>query len=117
MQIQTEDSIDSVEELFQRTGEYLETRVDLVKLKAIDKSSDVISSLAASIVMILVFLLFILSVNIGVAIWIGDSLGKTFYGFFIVAGFYAIVGLILFLVKDKWIKGPVSKLIIEKVIK
>ena len=117
MQIQTEDSIDSVEELFHRTGEYLETRVELVRLKAIDKTSDVISSLAASIIIILVFLLFILSLNIGVAIWVGELLGKIYYGFFIVAGFYAIVGLILLLVKDKWIKGSVSKLIIEKVIK
>ena len=117
MQNQPEDSMDSVEELFQRTGEYLETRVDLAKLKAIDKSSDVISSLAASVVIVLFFLLFILSVNIGVAIWIGESLGKIFYGFFIVAGFYAIVGFILYLFRDKWLKSPVSKLIIEKVIK
>ncbi len=117
MQNQQEDAIDSVEELFQRTGEYLETRVDLVKLKAIDKSSDVISSLAAFVAIILVFLLFILSVNIGVAIWLGDLLGKTFYGVFIVGGFYVIVGWILYLFRDRWLKSPVSKLISEKVIK
>jgi hypothetical protein len=105
----------SIEDLFEKTGKYLETRADLFRYKAIDKSSDVISSLAANIFVILILLIFVLTINIGVALWIGDLLGKNFYGFFIVAGFYAIVGLVLFLYRNKWIKVPVSRLIIDKV--
>jgi hypothetical protein len=107
----------SIEDLFQKTGEYLETRVDLVKYKAIDKSSDVISSLVTNIVIIIIALVFVFTINIGVALWIGDLIGKNYYGFFIVGAFYGFAGLILFLFRSKWIKLPVSKLIIEKVIK
>src|ERR1700722_8513629 len=80
----------SLEELFQRTGEYLETRVDLIRLKAIDKSSDAISSLAANIAVIVVVSMIVMMLSIGAALWLGDLLGKSFYGFFIVAGFYSV---------------------------
>jgi hypothetical protein len=108
---------DSIEGLFKKTGEYIETRVELVKYKAIDKSSDIVSSLATSIFITLVILIFIFTATIGIALWIGDMLGKSYYGFFIVSGFYAFAVLILYLCRNSWIKTPVSKLIIEKVIK
>lgn len=108
---------DSIEGLFKKTGEYIETRIDLAKYKAIDKSSDIVSSLATTICITMVAVIFIFTATIGVALWIGDVLGKSYYGFFIVAGFYALAILILYVCRYSWIKTPVSKLIIEKVIK
>jgi hypothetical protein len=108
---------DSIEGLFKKTGEYIETRVELVKYKAIDKSSDIVSSLAASILLILVALIFIFMASVGAALWIGEMMGKNYYGFFIVAGFYVLVTLILYLARHSIIKNPIAKLIVEKVIK
>ena len=91
-----ENQISLVEVLFERTGNYAKNSVELYKLKAINKSADVISSLAVRIAVISVITLFFIIVNIGLALWIGESLGKDYYGFFTIAGFYAVIGLILF---------------------
>ena len=61
--------------------------------------------------------LFTIFFNIGMALWLGDLLGEVYYGFFIVAVFYLVVGVILYFFLRKWIKGPVSKLIITEALR
>ncbi len=53
-------------------------------------------------------------VNIGVAIWLGDLLGKLYYGFFIVAGFYLFVSFIMYVEHKVLIKNPIKNLAIKK---
>ena len=95
-----ENPISDVESLFEKAGDYVETRLDLFKLRAVDKSSDIISSLITTIIIALVSSIVFLILNIGIALWLGSLLGKIYYGFFIVAGFYAIIGLIIYSVKS-----------------
>ena len=101
-----------IEELFEKTEKYTRTTAELYKLKAIERSADVISTLSARLVVFVFVSLFFLIMNIGVALWIGDWLGKTYFGFFIVAGFYALVGSVLFVFRNKWIKEPLRGSII-----
>jgi hypothetical protein len=84
-----------IETLYERTEEYSKTSLELAKLKS---------------------LLFVLVLNIGMALWMGELLGKSYYGFFIVAGFYLIAGFIFHFFLHNWIKKPVSKLIITQVL-
>jgi len=111
-----EDTATLIESLFVRVETYCETSKDLFKLKAIDKLSGAISSLASRIALLAIATLFFLILNIGVALWIGDLLGKAHYGFFIVAGFYVIVGIVLYLFRDFLIKTPVTNSIIRKLV-
>ncbi|HLP19907.1 MAG TPA: hypothetical protein VK174_06380, partial [Chitinophagales bacterium] len=60
--------------------------------------------------------LFALVFNIGVALWLGEVLGKSYYGFFIVAGFYLLTGVVLHFFLRSWIKKPVSDLIITQAL-
>ena len=102
--------------LFEKATDYVETNVELLKLKAVDKSSDVISSVISAIVMLMIGSLFIILLNIGIALWIGDLLGKAFYGFLIVAGFYLIIALIFHFSRHKLVKKPLADLIIKKLL-
>lgn len=102
-----------IEALVEKAEAFGKTSFELYKLKAIDKSSDVVSTLAARIAVIVVTLLFITVLNIGVSLWLGERLGKFYYGFFIVAAFYAVAGFVLFLFRNRWIKNPVSNSIIR----
>ena len=103
--------------LFENAGNYIETRIDLLKLQAVDKSSDVTSSLIASIATLLVVSFALFLFNIGLALWIGDLLGKTYLGFLIVAGFYVLVALLLHFFRNPWIKDPVTTILIKKMLK
>lgn len=106
-----------IESLFSETRDYLETRIDLYKLKAVDKSSDAISSLATKGVLLLLFCFFILALNTGIAFLLGEWLGKFSYGFFIVAGFYMILLLVFYSRRNQWLKTPLADKLIEQFLK
>jgi hypothetical protein len=65
---------------------------------------------------IIMISLFALVLNIGIALLLGELLGKSYYGFFIVAGFYLVAGIILHFFLHKWIKKPISDLIIKQAL-
>ncbi len=111
-----ENQTNSFESLFGRAGEYFETRLELLRLKSVDKSSDVISSLVAALTIILIISFAIIIVSIGLALWIGEQIGKSYYGFFIVGGFYIIIALIGYLLRKRFLKAPVANLFINKVL-
>jgi len=58
-----------------------------------------------------------LFVNLGLALWLGEILGKTFYGFLVVAAFYGIIGMIIHFFMHKWLKKLVSDYIIKHMLK
>jgi hypothetical protein len=111
------DADPSMKTLIVKSRDYLETKIELVKLKAIDKSSDVLSGLIFSIVKIVMILFLILFASIGLAVYLGALLGEYYYGFLIVAGIYALVMLIIYVQRKKWIKEPIENGLIDKILK
>ena len=111
-----EEQASPIEALFERTEHYVKTSVELYKLKAIDKSADVISTFSARLAIIVFIALFFLIFNIGLSLWIGELLGRAYYGFFIVSGFYALSVILLFIFSDKWIKSPLKNAIIGQAL-
>jgi len=105
------------ESLISQAGEYAETKATLFKLKIADKTSDTVSDVASTMVVGLFLGLFLLCVSIGLALLIGEWLGKNYYGFFIVSGIYGIAGLIFHLNRKSLVKTPVSNFIITKILK
>ncbi len=110
-----ENQPNTFESLFEKAGDFLETRMELWKLKATQKSSDIISTIASRLIMICILMLFIMLANIGIALLLGEWLGKPYYGFLILAGFYLIAGLIFSAFKNKWVKEPVTNAVIKKI--
>src|SRR5688572_12871025 len=98
----------SAENIIRNVKEYAETRLNYLILdaqeKVVDSVADVITG--AVIAVIGLFLLFFLS--IGAAWYIGMITGKAFIGFFAVAGFYAVVGLLLFAFRKTLFHQPVT---------
>ncbi len=105
---------ESIEAVFDTVGDFVDIKIDLFKLQAISKISEVVSSAIGSVAVMIFMLFFIILLNIGLALLIGEWLGKSYYGFFALAGLYLIAGLILGSLKDKWIKVPIANSIIKK---
>jgi len=106
----------SIESLFERVEEYGNTTFELSKLKLLETVTNVVSTMVPRLSVILMISLFALVLNIGIALWLGGLLGKSYYGFFIVAGFYLMAGIILHLFLYKWIKKPISEFIIKQAL-
>jgi len=111
-----EDNTKLIESLLEKAAEYGKTSYELVKLKALDKTSDAFSSFIPHSVVFVVIAVFLLFLNLGLAFWLGDVLGKTYFGFFIVAAFYGVIGIVLHFFMHKWIKKVICNSIIKNVL-
>ncbi|HEY4935426.1 MAG TPA: hypothetical protein VII44_02535 [Puia sp.] len=111
------NSQDSIRTLIDKSKDYLDTKIELSKLKTIDKSADVLSAVVVMVSMILIGSLVVILTSIGLALFLGKLLGAYYYGFFIMGGFYAIILLVIFIQRNKWIKTPVANGLINKMLK
>jgi len=97
--------------------DYGETSIELVKLKAVDKTVDIVSSLIPLSIILVFFLSFLLFVNLGIAFWLGEIFGKPFYGFMIVAAFYIVTAILIRIFLYKWIKRLVGDYMVKRLLK
>ena len=111
-----EEQTELIDELIEKGHKYGQTTLHLLKLKTLDKTSDVLSNLVSWLPVIISAIIFFLILNIGIALWLGELLGKSFYGFFAVAGFYAFLSLIVWLFRKKLIKEPLDNSIINQIL-
>ncbi|MBN1339283.1 MAG: hypothetical protein JXA03_08165 [Bacteroidales bacterium] len=112
-----EDNTKLFETLLERATDYGKVSFELAKLKTLEKTSDVISSFIPRTVVFILFASFLLFVNLGLALWLGEILGDTFYGFFIVAAFYGITSLIIYFFMHKWLKKRIYEYFIKQLFK
>lgn len=112
-----EDNTKSIESLIEKITDFSKTSYELARLKTLDKSSDVASSLIPHSIVFVLFASFMLFANFGLAYWLGEILGNTYYGFFVIAGFYVITGLVLHFFFHKRIKNLIWNSIIKQVQK
>lgn len=110
-----EDQKTILDPLFEKAEEYGKTSFELYKLKLVDKISDVTSSLTSRLISGLIITCFFMMTSFAVSFWLGDILGKVYYGFLCVAGFYGLIALIS-LIAQPWVKEKISNSIISKIL-
>lgn len=112
-----EENPKQFEKLIESAKDYGLTSVVLVKLKAIDKSSDVLSTAFSNSIGPAIICFVALFANLGLAFWLGEVLGSMNAGFFIIAAFYLVLALFIHIFLRKWIKKISQNLIIKNVLK
>lgn len=108
---------DLLESFLEKATDYGKTSFELVKLKTLKKTTDVISSLVPQSFVIGLVITFMLFLNLGVALWLGDILGKLFWGFFVVAVFYILAAIVVHFFMHNQIKKVVGNYFIKRVLK
>jgi len=103
-----------IESLFERVETYGKTTIELSKLKILDTTTKVFTTLISRLSVIVMISVFVLVLSIGVALFLGDILGKAYYGFFIVAGLYLLAGIVFYYFLRKWVQKPLSEMIIKQ---
>lgn len=103
--------------LYEKAENYTKTSLELIKLKTVSASADVLSTLTSRIAVGAVVAFFTLFLNIGISLWIGKKLGENYYGFFILALFYLIVAIVLHKSHHKLIKTPIGNMIVSSILK
>lgn len=108
------NTIDKLEGLTDHVKEYVNARIELTKLKLAEKTSLIISNLIAVTVVVLLALFVIVFGSIAGAWALSDYIGKPYSGFLIVAGFYLLLGIIVWVSRGKLIRYPVMNVIIKQ---
>lgn len=111
-----EAKINSIEPLLEKAEVYGKTGYELIKLRSLDKTADLASTLASRSMFTLVVSFFAFALNIAVALWLGDLLGKAYYGFLIVASCYALAGVVLLIIHP-FIKSRVNNAVIKQLFR
>lgn len=107
---------DNLELLYEKAKRYTETSIELYKLQAVDKSADVLSSLISKIAIGLAVAMFLLFLNIGISLVVGEWIGNMYVGFFIVSAFHLLVAILIYATQHTLIKEPITNMIIGKLL-
>lgn len=106
-----------IEQIYERVEQYVLTSVELYKLKALQKVAEVATSLITSFLLAIFGLLFLLFVSIGLAVYLGEVMGRIHYGFMIVAGIYLLFSIIVYILRAQVLKDKVNTFIVRKIFK
>src|ERR1044071_8553476 len=93
--------------------EFYETQTELKKLQTIEKASEAFSSSAAALFIGFVFFFVIVFASVAAAYGIAEWTGHNSTGFLAITGFYFIIGILLLIFKDSWIRRPLMNRMIK----
>ncbi len=105
---------DKAENIFEEASILAEARWDLGVLNMSAKLADSISTIAISLIIAGIGLTVLLFMSLATAWLIGERLHSFPLGLFLVGTFYIIVGIVIYSIKDKYIKIPIINLFIKK---
>lgn len=111
------EKIAIVEKLVDNVEEYAKTVGELYKLKTVKKASSVIGVMISSIILFLFLILFLIIISIGASVYLGEILGRMHLGFMIIAGFYAIILIILILARKSLLINNFTNMMINSLLK
>lgn len=106
-----------LKDLMDRAEQFAMTNIQLYRLKAIDKVTDVFSSVAAGVVILIIITFLLITLSIGTSIWLGEIFGKMYLGFFAVAGFYALLAIILVVMRKQVLEVFFNNYIVNQIFK
>ncbi|HBZ68011.1 MAG TPA: hypothetical protein DEO70_14345 [Bacteroidales bacterium] len=112
-----ENNIKLIESILDRLVDYGNTSIELIKLRAIDKTTEIFSSVANNSLIYGLIISCMLFLNLGLALWLGELLGRLYYGFFIVAGIYILIVVIVRFIIYKWLKKKINDYFIAQILK
>lgn len=107
-----EEKLTLLEPLLEKIEAYTISSLELYKYKALDKFAHIFAKIVFNLIMLFFLTMFLIMVNIGLALWLGTLLENTCYGFISVASFYGLIGGILYVFFRKTIKDKINVSII-----
>ncbi|MES2517441.1 MAG: hypothetical protein V4585_04990 [Bacteroidota bacterium] len=105
---------DKAEDIFDNASDYLEARWNLGVLNTSSKIAESISVITITLIIASISLIALLFLSLSVAWVIGEYLGSPALGFFYVGVFYFVIGIMVYFIKDKYIKLPIINSFIKK---
>jgi len=102
----------TLKSIIEKVDKYRKVSLNLYRLKAIQKTTNWLSKLITYCIIVFSFLLFLVFLNIGASLWLGEILGKLYLGFIVVSLLHLVIGLFLWFFVRHWIQNQVNNCIV-----
>jgi len=109
------ETSDNFKVLKEQLKAYVESRLELFRLEAIDHSSYILSFIFGLLIVLAVALMFLISLGFFLGHWMGELFNNTWIGFAIVSGFYLLVFLLFYFRFKSILQHPLQNLLIKKI--
>jgi hypothetical protein len=106
---------ESAARLKTNVGEYVHTYIELTKAKVTQGASTAASGAAIGVAALFLGIFFLFFLFCGLALWLGDLINSRAGGFFIVAGLFLLLVVLIFALRKKVIVPAIRNAIISKV--
>lgn len=106
-----------IEKLFEKIEAYGQTNYELIKFKLLKTTAIIVPSLISRLLVVLVFFFFMLILSIGISLLLGELFDNLYIGFFIVAAFYLLIGILIHFYLYNWVKKPMGDSIVKQILK
>lgn len=111
----TETIQSKLDEFVTNSTDLGKTAYKLAKINAITKLTSTLASFIFTIISSVFLFLILLFVSIAIAFWLGEMFHSTPIGFLLVAGFYLVLFILLFLLKGKLILPWLRNKFVQKI--
>lgn len=109
---------DNFNEMSENVKAYIQLKTDILKISLTEKLSLITSALLLSVIFFILFLLITMFISMAFIFWFRDHAGPLYVGAIIVAGFYLIVGVIVFFLRNRLFVDPlvskISQILLEE---
>ena len=99
---------------YQFLKEYINNRMDAVKLNTAEKSSKLLATVIASVVVAMFFITFLFFASTALAFVFSRLTGALSWGFLIVGGIYLLLGVLVWLLKDRILQLPIMNALLRQ---
>jgi uncharacterized oligopeptide transporter (OPT) family protein len=97
---------DNVSEISGNIKEYVRMKIDLMRLTLTEKMARLASFAVLIVVFCILFLFFSLFVSFAFILWFRANAGPAYIGALIVAAFYLVLGILIYLMRNTILVNP-----------
>jgi hypothetical protein len=105
-----------IDELVNKTEQYVETTVEIARLKSVRTTARVSGVTIAEMVIWAVMGIFVVNLTIALALWLGHLMGAIYLGFLVVAGIYLLAIILLRIFRGPLLEQPIENLVIKNLL-
>ncbi len=103
-----------LKEIPDHVKDYIHTKTELIRINLVESASNAVSGAVMGFLLLFIGTFFLNFLSFAIAFMVAEALDSTFAGFLIVAGFYLLLGILVFTFQDKLINNPIINSIISK---
>jgi hypothetical protein len=105
------------EEFVDHVKEYVNNRINAVKLQAAEKSSKLLSNIIAIAVMAAIMLVFAIFASMGAAYALSAWIGPMYSGFLVVGGCWLVLAVIMWISRETILRIPIMNKMLHEMFR